>query len=76
MAKNNKRLSFSVIAAAVRGDVDAINKVLAYYDGYISRLSARPLYDDYGYVAMVVDDGLRRRLETKLITKILKFKIV
>ena len=75
MGKNNRRLSFPVIAAAASGDVDAINEVLAHYDGYIARLSVRPLYDERGNVHMVVDEGLRRRLETKLITKILKFKV-
>ena len=74
MGKNNKRISFPVIAAAVSGNVDAINKVLKRYEGYIARLSTRPSYDKFGKVQMVVDESIRRRLETKLITKILNFK--
>ena len=38
-------------------------------------LSTRKLYDEYGNLHYCVDETLRRRLETKLITKILKFKI-
>ncbi|MDD4495900.1 MAG: helix-turn-helix domain-containing protein [Eubacteriales bacterium] len=75
MQKNNAAISFPVIAAAANGDVDAINAVLKRYEGYIARLSTRMLYDADGNTYMVVDEEMRRRLETKLITKILKFKI-
>lgn len=36
----------------------------------------RKLYDEFGQLHYCVDETLRRRLETKLITKILKFKPV
>ncbi len=75
MQKNNATVSFPVIAAAVNGDVDAINAVLKRYEGYIAQLSTRTLYDEDGNVYAVVDEEMRRRLETKLITKILKFKV-
>lgn len=75
MSKNNVVLSFSVIAAATGGNVDAINAVLKRYEGYIAQLSTRTLYDEEGNVYAVVDEEMRRRLETKLITKILKFKV-
>lgn len=71
----NRVLPFSVIAAATKGNVDAINMVLKHYEGYIARLSLRKLYDETGNSYMVVDEDMRRRLETKLITKILKFKV-
>jgi hypothetical protein len=75
MQKNKTILSFPVIKAAVNSDVDAINAVLKRYEGYIARLSTRMLYDQNGNSYMVVDDEMRRRLETKLITKILTFKV-
>lgn len=56
-------------------DVEAINRILKHYEGYIAVLSTRKLYDEYGNLHYCVDETLRRRLETKLITKILKFKI-
>ena len=55
--------------------VEAINRILKHYEGYIAVLSTRKLYDEYGNLHYCVDETLRRRLETKLITKILKFKI-
>jgi len=68
-------LPFPVIVAATYGDVDAINAVLKHYEGYIFALSTKRLYDENGQPHMCVDEGLRRRLETKLITKILTFDV-
>jgi len=66
-------LPFRVIEAAAGGDVDAINKVLKHYGGYITALSTRELYDEDGNPHLVVDGEIRRALETKLITKVLQF---
>lgn len=68
-------LPFYVIKLATQGDVEAINIILKHYERYIIRLSTRELYDQYGNVHFCVDETLRRRLETKLITKIISFKI-
>lgn len=77
MEKTNKYrlVSFPVIAAASSGDIEAIDKVLKHYAGYISALATRTLYDEYGNPHLCVDDDIRRRLETKLITKLLQFNI-
>lgn len=68
-------LAFPVIKAATTGNVDAINAVLKHYEGYIAALSVKKLYDENGDSHLCVDEEMRRRLETKLITKILSFKI-
>lgn len=72
--KRNSKLTYPVIAAAADGNVDAINTVLKEYEGYIAKLSTKKLYDENGNVYEIVDDELRRHLETKLIIKVLKFK--
>ena len=66
-------LPYPVIVAAASGDVDAINAVLSHFEGYIGALSTVQLYDEYGNSRLCVDEGLKRRLETKLITAILAF---
>lgn len=75
----NKRtqriVPFPVIALATKGDIDAICYILRHYDGYIRTLSTKRYYDPFGYSHAVIDDAIRRRLETKLITRILSFKI-
>ena len=55
--------------------METINAVLKHYAGYIAKLSLRKLYDEYGNPHLCVDEELRRRLETKLITKILTFRV-
>jgi len=74
--KKNRLLPFRLIEAAASGDVDAINTVLKHYEGYIIVLSTRRLYDEYGKPYMVVDNEIRRTLETKLITKLLQFDVM
>jgi hypothetical protein len=69
----NSLLPYPVIVLAAGGDVDAINAVLRHYEGYIAVLSTRQLFDEYGNPHLCVDEGIRRRLETKLITAILTF---
>ena len=56
--------------------MEAINTVLKHYAGYIiAKLSLRELYEEYGNPHLCVDEELRRRLETKLITKSLTFRV-
>lgn len=75
MSTSNKLLPFPVIVSAAGGDTEAINYVLKHYVGYIAALSMRTLYDESGNPHLCVDDELRRRLETKLISNITKFRI-
>ena len=72
---NGDLLPFPVILAASKGDTHAISKVLEHYDGYIIALSTRTLYDEHGTPHICVDEGIRRRLQTKLIAGVLKFTI-
>jgi hypothetical protein len=68
-------LPYTTIEAATAGDVDAINAVLKHYERYIAALSTRTLYDENGNPHLCVDEEMKRRLETKLITKILSFDV-
>ena len=69
-------IPYPVIAAAVRGEPDAVNTVIRHYSGYIAALSTRTSYDVHGcsYPYPQVDEDLRR-LETKLIIAILDFDL-
>jgi hypothetical protein len=69
----NNLIPYPVIVLAAGGDVDAINDVLRHFGDYIAVLSTKRLYDEDGNPYLCVDEGLRRRLETKLITAILTF---
>ena len=73
--KQRRLLPFATIEAAASGNVEAIQAVLKHYEGYIAKLSIRKFHDEYGNSYYCVDETLRRRLETKLITKVLDFRI-
>jgi hypothetical protein len=74
MRKQSKKcIPVPIIESAVCGDAEAIHAILKHYEGYIAALSTRRLYDEYGNPHFCVDVGLRRRLETKLITAIVSF---
>ena len=66
-------LPFHVIEAASTGDTEAIQAVLKQYEGYITVLATRKMFDKFGQVHYCVDETLRQCLETKLITKNLGF---
>ena len=68
-------IPFPVIAAAVNGDIDAINGILKHFGGYINTLSTKRLYDEYGNSYLLIDERLRSRLEAKLTAAILTFSL-
>jgi hypothetical protein len=72
---NKGLLPYPVIAAASNGDENALHAVVKHYEGYILALSTRRLYDEYGNAHLLLDEELRRELETWLITKILQFDL-
>lgn len=70
----NSLLPYSVIASASNGDIGAINIVLNHYSRYINSLSIKKLYDNSGNEYVCIDESLRHRIESKLISKILTFR--
>lgn len=76
MDKDQKNIPFAVIVAATNGDEAAIQEILDFYDGYISKLSLRKLYDKYGNVYMVVDSELKGRIQAAVMDMIANFEIV
>ncbi len=50
--KKYEHLPFEVILSATEGDPEAIETVMKFYDGYISKLCLRKLYDEYGNVCI------------------------
>jgi len=59
----------------VDGNEQSIERILAFYDPYISKCCLRPLYDEYGNVYIVVDMELKGRIREAIIKMILDFDI-
>ncbi|MBU5311985.1 helix-turn-helix domain-containing protein [Tissierella carlieri] len=68
-------LQCPAIPAVTYSKVDAINAVMKHFEGYIIALYARRLYDE-SQPYLCVDEGLRRRLDSKLIARILIFNTI
>ena len=75
MKKTNNLLPFDIICEAAFGDTIAIEKVINHYSGYITKLSMRTGYDENGNQHNIVDEDIRRRLEAKLASAILRFRV-
>ena len=71
MTAKHPMIPFPVIVRATDGDIEAVNQIVRHYSGFIASRSMRPMKDAH----MVVDETLRRRMETRLIAKILSFEI-
>ena len=76
MENNTKRIPFAVIVAATNGDEAAIQEILNFYDGYISKLSLHQLYDEYENVYMVVGSELKGRIQAAVMDMIANFEII
>ena len=75
MKKNYPLVPFPLIVKAADGNSEAINQIIRHYRGYMTKRSLRLMKDEYGNQSMVVDEVLRGRMETRLITTILSFEI-
>lgn len=75
MKKNYPLVPFPLIVKAADGNSEAINQIIRHYRGYMTKRALRLMKDEYGNQSMVVDEVLRGRMETRLITKILSFEI-
>lgn len=67
--------TFQQISSAVDGDENAISRLLHHYDGYISKASLRPFYDEYGNEYIVVDMELKGRIREALMQMFLKLEV-
>ena len=74
MKKNYPLVPFPLIVKAADGNSEAINQIIRHYRGYMTKRSLRLMKDEYGNQS-IVDEVLRGRMETRLITKILSFEI-
>ena len=72
-----EEIPFATIIKAIHGDEDALGSVVYHYRNYIRALSLRPATDEFGNEYVLVDESMRIRVETKLITSIISgFKVL
>ena len=72
---NKTHPSFYHISSAVDGNINSIEKLLQFYEPYISKCCLRPFYDEYENVCVVVDMELKGRIREALLKMICEFEI-
>ncbi|MBO5337698.1 MAG: helix-turn-helix domain-containing protein [Lachnospiraceae bacterium] len=75
MGHEKRLLDFEIIQQATLGDENALQKVVAHYNGYIRILSTRTYIGDDGRKHCVVDEEIRGRLQGKLMKAVMQFNI-
>ena len=66
---------YHLISAAANGDERALEKLLQFYDAYISKACLRPLYDDYGNVNIAIDMELKGHVRESMARKMVAFEM-
>lgn len=67
---------YRLIACVANGDEKATDKMLQFYDAYISKCCLRPLYDEYGTLYIAVDMELKGRIREAMVRKMRVFEVV
>ncbi|MDT2738739.1 helix-turn-helix domain-containing protein [Enterococcus canintestini] len=75
MKTRQEILPFPLIVLASHGDVIAMNQILNHFEHYMTKLSQKTLFDEFGNTHIHVEPEIKRALETKLIMAVLNFEI-
>jgi hypothetical protein len=67
-------LNYDLICKAVKGDPEALDAILQYYDTYINALVAYESIDENGKIHIALDEDMKARLQSKLIKAIKKWR--
>ena len=66
----NELIPDKIILAAKSGDSMAILEIMRHYSVYINSLSKRVVHDEYGNQYLYVDNEIRHKVETALLSQI------
>lgn len=69
--KNKELVSYDRIVAAKIGEPDAMDIILAHYDGLIDFHSRRTLFDEYETPHTSIDPEIKQRIQAKIIDRII-----
>ena len=72
--KTYEDIPFEVVCAGLYGDEDGINRVLNYYDRYITKLSTMYVRNQYGeFLYSFVDEDLKQLMRIAIVRASKKF---
>lgn len=59
-----------LVLAANSGDSDALSAISHFFAPYIAKAATRPFYDEYGKRYDLVDEEIRKHIESRLLLQI------
>lgn len=71
-----KRVPFSIIRAAKECDIEAVDFIRRHFEGYIANRCLMTYADENGETRSYVDDDLRYRAETAMLSAIFSFRFM
>lgn len=64
------KITAELVLAAKSGDSEALATVARFFESYITKVSTRSFYDEYGQRYDLVDEELHRHIESRLLLQI------
>lgn len=64
------RITPDLVLAAKSGNSEALAAVARFFEPYITKASTRPFYDEYGKRYDLVDEEIRKHIESRLLLQI------
>ncbi|EGO8087666.1 helix-turn-helix domain-containing protein [Enterococcus faecalis] len=71
-----KKVSIDLILSVLEHDEYSFQKVIKHYERYIFKLCIKKVIDDTGKYMTIIDEEMKQLLEIKLLTALMKFKII
>lgn len=72
---HRKLVPYAVLKQAVSGDPIAMDKVVAYYQGYIRTLASKNYVDGWGVSRTFCNEDICAELQAHLVRKVLAFDL-
>lgn len=67
---SKKKIDYETILACKAGDSDALNRVLAHYDGMINAAASKTVIDETGKAKVVLDLDVKQNIQQTLMLQI------
>ena len=64
------RITAELVLSAKSGDSNALAAIARCFESYITKVSIRPFYDEYGNRHDFVDEEIRKHVESRLLLQI------
>lgn len=71
-----RKLTYEIISAAVKGEMEAQNQILKYYEGYLNALSTVEEVTETGEILKYIDEDMKAELQIHLLETTKKWHVI